>query len=206
MSLCPYQLIFTTGDIGNLHVVGGWRQIFHLLASENVQSDQVNLRVTVLASLGGGHVDDLARATFDDNEAVLSQGGTLHRVGGRSTSIGGLEGVFMLERRRVSNSTDRRRGSLHGEDCQVGCGARERNSAAIKAGKTSGQTAYLRVVRHGEGLEDVAEKKGEIKRWIKEIKWTSVSDELNKGLRRVQWDGLEKDPGQTPRKISRCRM
>ena len=42
----------------------------------------MDLGVTVLSSLGGGHVDDLAWATLDDNEAVLSQGGTLHRVGG----------------------------------------------------------------------------------------------------------------------------
>jgi hypothetical protein len=52
--------------------------------------------VTVLASLGGGHVDDLARAALDDDEAVLPQGRTLHGIGERGASIGGLECVLML--------------------------------------------------------------------------------------------------------------
>lgn len=80
-----------------------WREIFQLLASEDVESDQVNLCVTVLASLGGGHVDNLAWATLDDNESVLSQGGTLHRVGGRGAGVAsGLEGVLVLRGKNVS--------------------------------------------------------------------------------------------------------
>jgi hypothetical protein len=55
--------------------------------------------VTVLASLGGGHVDNLARPVLDHNEAVLSQGRALHGKGGRGAGIGGLEGVLMLLRR-----------------------------------------------------------------------------------------------------------
>jgi hypothetical protein len=78
--------------------VGGWGEIFQLLASKDVDSNQMNLRVTVLASLGSRHVDNLAWATLNDNETVLSQGGTLHREGGRGTGIGGLEGVLMLEK------------------------------------------------------------------------------------------------------------
>jgi len=90
------QLVFATADIRDLHVVGGGREIFQLLAGKDVNGDQVNLRVAVLSGLGGRHLDDLAWATLDDNEAVLSQGGTLHGVGGRSTGVGGLEGVLML--------------------------------------------------------------------------------------------------------------
>jgi hypothetical protein len=77
--------------------VGRWGQIFQLLAGEDVESNQMDLGVTVLSSLGSGHVDDLAWAALDDDEAVLSQGGTLHRVGGRGAGIGRLEGVFMLK-------------------------------------------------------------------------------------------------------------
>jgi hypothetical protein len=76
--------------------VGGWAKFFKLLASEDVNGDEMDLGVTVLASLGGGHVDDLARAVLDDNKAVLPQGRALHGVGGGSTSIGGVEGVLML--------------------------------------------------------------------------------------------------------------
>ncbi len=77
--------------------MGGWGQIFQLLAGEDVDGGQVDFGVTVFSSLGGGHVDDLAWATLDDNEAVLSQGGTLHGIGGRGAGIGRLEGVLMLK-------------------------------------------------------------------------------------------------------------
>ncbi len=40
--------------------MGGRAEFFKLLASEDIDSDQMDLGVTVLASLGGGHVDDLA--------------------------------------------------------------------------------------------------------------------------------------------------
>ncbi len=91
-----YKLVFATSDVGDLHVVGGWGQIFELLVGEDVESSKMDLCVTVFASLGGGHFDDLAGTTLDDNEAVLSQGGTLHRVGSRGTGIGTLKGVLML--------------------------------------------------------------------------------------------------------------
>jgi hypothetical protein len=76
--------------------VGGWAKFFELLSSEDVDSDKMDLGVTVLASLGGRHVDDLARTVLDHNEAVLPQGRTLHGEGGRGAGIGGLEGMLML--------------------------------------------------------------------------------------------------------------
>jgi hypothetical protein len=96
--MSTYELEFLAGDDGDVHVVGGRRQIFQLLVGEDVEGDQVNLGVTVLASLGGGHFDDLARATLDHDVAVLAQGRALHRVGGRGTGIGALEGVLMLKK------------------------------------------------------------------------------------------------------------
>lgn len=82
--------------MGNLHIVGGWGEIFELLVGEDIDGDQMDLCVAVLASLGGGHLDDLAWALLDDDEAVLSQGRALHGVGRRGTGIGALEGVLML--------------------------------------------------------------------------------------------------------------
>ena len=76
--------------------MGGRAELFELLGGEDVDGDQVNLGVTVLASLGGGHFDDLARAVLDDDETVLPQSRALHGVGLRSTGIGALEGVLML--------------------------------------------------------------------------------------------------------------
>ena len=58
--------------------------------------------MTVLSGLGGGHVDDLARALLDENETVLPQGRALHRVEERRAGVGGVEGVLMLLETRVS--------------------------------------------------------------------------------------------------------
>jgi hypothetical protein len=76
--------------------VGGRAQIFELLGSEDVNGNQMDLCVTVLSGLGGGHLDNLAGTVLDDDEAVLPQGRTLHGVRGGGTGIGALEGVLML--------------------------------------------------------------------------------------------------------------
>ena len=94
--LSTYQLVLLATDVRHVHVVGGRGQILQLLAGEQVDGGQVNLGVTVLAGLGGGHVDDLARAVLDHDEAVLAQGGTLHWEGERGTGVGALEGELML--------------------------------------------------------------------------------------------------------------
>lgn len=73
--------------------MGGGGQIFKLLAGEDVESDQVNLGVTVLSGLGGGHIDNLARAALDDNVTVLPQCRALHGVGERGTGIGAFESL-----------------------------------------------------------------------------------------------------------------
>ena len=91
-----HELVLLARDVGNVHVVGGREQLFELLVGENVDGDQVNLGVTVLAGLGGGHFDDLAWAVLDDNVTVLPQGRALHWEGGGGTGIGALEGVLML--------------------------------------------------------------------------------------------------------------
>ena len=82
--------------MGDVHVVGGGGQVLQLLAGEDVDGDEMDLGVTVLSGLGGGHVHDLARAVLDAHEPVLPQGGTLHWKSGRGTGIGALEGVLML--------------------------------------------------------------------------------------------------------------
>lgn len=91
-----HQLVLTTGDIGDIHVVSGGREIFVLLAGEDVEGDQMDLGMTVLASLGSRHVDNLAGAVLDNNEAVLAQSRALHGVGQRRASIGGIEGNIVL--------------------------------------------------------------------------------------------------------------
>ena len=90
-----HELVFLAGDLGDVHVVGGGRDVFVLLAGEDVGGDKVNLGVAVLTSLGGGHVDNLAGTVLDDNVTVLTQSRALHGEGGRRASVGGLEGLVL---------------------------------------------------------------------------------------------------------------
>lgn len=81
----------------------------------HVNGDKVDLGVTVLSSLGGGHVDDLAGSALDHDVTVLPEGRALHadrqsfslfhcivpervdsREGGGGTGPGGLEGLVVL--------------------------------------------------------------------------------------------------------------
>lgn len=97
-----YKLVFLALDVRDVHVVGGGAKIFELLASEDVNCNEMDLGVTVLAGLRSAHLDDLARAALDDDESVLAQRRALHRIGCGSTGIGALEGMFMLLRSLVS--------------------------------------------------------------------------------------------------------
>ena len=91
-----YELVLVADDVGDVHVVGGRGQIFQLLARKDVDGDDMDLGVTVLACLGGRHLDNLAWAALDDDVAVLPQGGTLHGKGRRGTGVGALEANLML--------------------------------------------------------------------------------------------------------------
>ena len=90
------QLVFVSLDNWNFHVVSRWRQIFQLLTSEDITGNQMDFSVTVLTSLRSGHVDNLTWSTLDDDETVLSQGRTLHWVGGGGTSVSSFKGVFFV--------------------------------------------------------------------------------------------------------------
>merc|ERR1712029_939006 len=89
------KLVVLSGHIGHVHVVGGGANIFAFLSCENVEGDHVDFGVTVLTGLGGGHLHNLARAALNHNKSVFTQSRTLHRVGGRSSSISRLEIKFI---------------------------------------------------------------------------------------------------------------
>lgn len=91
------KLVLAASNVGDVHVVGGRAQLLKLLGGEDVNGDQVDLGVTVLASLGGRHVDDLAGTALDDDEAVLAESRALDGVGGRSTGISRVEGNLVLD-------------------------------------------------------------------------------------------------------------
>jgi hypothetical protein len=90
------QLVFITANVGNIHVMSRGGNIFQLLSGENVNGDKVNLSMTVLASLGGGHFDDFARASLNYDVSIFPESGALHREGGGGPSVGPLEGLVML--------------------------------------------------------------------------------------------------------------
>ena len=97
-----YELVFLALDVRDVHVMGGRAKIFELLASEDIDCNEMDLRVAVLSGLGGTHFDDLAGAALDDDESVLTEGRALHRIGGGGTGIGALKGVLMLLGKLVS--------------------------------------------------------------------------------------------------------
>lgn len=91
-----YELVFLAGDIRDIHVVGGRAKIFELLAGEDIDGDEMNFGMAVLACLRCTHLDNLAGAALDDDKAVLPQGRALHWISGRGASIGALKCVLML--------------------------------------------------------------------------------------------------------------
>lgn len=85
--MSTHEVVLLDLDNGDLHVVGGRAKFFKLLAGEDVDTDEMDLGVTVLSGLGGGHVYDLAGAALDDDGTVLAQSRTLHGESGRRTGI-----------------------------------------------------------------------------------------------------------------------
>ena len=76
--------------------MGRRAQFFELLAGKDINGNKMDLSMTVLASLRGRHVDNLARAVLDHDETILPQGRALHGESSRGAGIGGVEGVLML--------------------------------------------------------------------------------------------------------------
>jgi len=91
-----YKFVFSTLDVGHIHVVGGGTDVFEFLSSEDVDRNQVHLCMPVLASFGGGHINDLARPALDHNMTILPEGTALHREGERGTRGGLLKRLVML--------------------------------------------------------------------------------------------------------------
>lgn len=65
--------------------------MYSLFAGEDVDADHVDLGVAVLAGLGGGHFDDLARTSLQHDVTIFAQRRALHREGGGRTGVSGLE-------------------------------------------------------------------------------------------------------------------
>lgn len=75
------QQVHVGTDDGGLHVVGRGGNLFVLLASEDVNSSNVGLGVSVLAGLRGGHLDNLAREALQQNDLALLDLTSADRLG-----------------------------------------------------------------------------------------------------------------------------
>eukprot|EP01137_Pigoraptor_chileana_P000545 Opistho-2@36914 len=85
------QLVILAADVGDVHVVSRRGQILVLLASEDVNGNQVDLGVAVLAGLRGAHLNNPAGAVLDDHKPVLAQRRALHRERLGRSRIGIIE-------------------------------------------------------------------------------------------------------------------
>jgi len=92
------QHVLLADNIGDIHVMGRGRNILVLLSREDVNSNQIDLGVPVLPGLAGAHVDYLARAAGNVDEAVLAEGGALDGVDEGGTAGGLVEGLVLLVR------------------------------------------------------------------------------------------------------------
>lgn len=64
------HLVVGTLHHRHVHVVSGGTDIFILLAAEQVNTNQVNFGVAVFASLGGGHLHNLAGTALEEESRV----------------------------------------------------------------------------------------------------------------------------------------
>ena len=55
-------LIILSFDVGNIHVVGRWANVFEFFPCEDIECNHVNLSVAVFTGLRSGHLDYFARA------------------------------------------------------------------------------------------------------------------------------------------------
>jgi len=85
------ELVVGTLDVGHVHVVSGGADILELLAGEQIDGDEMDFGVTVLARLRCGHLDDLAGAALDHDVAALPEGRALHGEGLGGAGISRLE-------------------------------------------------------------------------------------------------------------------
>lgn len=157
--------------------------MYSLFAGEDVDADHVDLGVAVLAGLGGGHFDDLARTSLQHDVTIFAQRRALHREGGGRTGVSGLEvgilhfghGCWCWWWRRLFLGSTKRKTQL---SSQLWC-VRSR-AASIYTG-TGRYLLYKcgSLSADGDDLKDLSyavtgKRVGEISCWfLKKLEWDS---------------------------------
>ena len=85
------ERVFGTRHVGHVHVVRRAAELLHLLAGEDVEGNEVALRVSVLARLRRRDVDNLAGTSLDADVTALTDAASLHGVRGGRTRVSGFE-------------------------------------------------------------------------------------------------------------------
>lgn len=88
-----WYLVVEAGGVGDVHVVGGGAELLIALVSEDVDTSEMGLGVTVLTGLRGGHLEKLAGVALEEDETALAQRRALGgddeiRVGDLTTMLG----------------------------------------------------------------------------------------------------------------------
>ena len=89
-------LVFLALGDDLLHVVGGGAHIFVLLAGEDVQACEGDLRMPMLACLGGGDFHHLARVALQKHDIALLDGSRLDGSGLGGAGISRLIGFNIV--------------------------------------------------------------------------------------------------------------
>lgn len=84
------QHVNNGGNDGSLHVSGRRGDLFVLLSSEDINTSDVRLSVTVLSGLGGGHLDDLAWEALEKDNLAL-----LHLTSADGLGLGGISSCYL---------------------------------------------------------------------------------------------------------------
>lgn len=91
------ELVVGTHHLGNITIVRRGYNILKLLSGEDVDGDKVTLSVTVLSSLGSGHLYNLAGPPLDDEMSTLADGTGLLGEGLGRAGVGlGLKLVLIV--------------------------------------------------------------------------------------------------------------
>eukprot|EP01136_Pigoraptor_vietnamica_P008407 Opistho-1_new@43694 len=115
------KLVVLARHVGDIHVVRRGRHLLVLLAVENVDADEVDLGVAVLARLGRAHLDNLAGAPLDDHVTVLAQRRALHRVRERGSRVRILKVALFHFDGSETRTTTQQRGAIARSRAHVLC-------------------------------------------------------------------------------------
>ena len=90
------ESVLLLGLDGSINVITGGEGALVLVGSEDVNTGDHGLGSTVLASLGGGETDDLARVALDHDEGAVLEATSLNLLDAGGTGVSLLELIIVF--------------------------------------------------------------------------------------------------------------